>query len=177
MRTRFIILACLLAPAALASSQVTPAGFTIRQELAIAAPPEQVYRALLTEVGAWWDPAHTYSGDSRNLTIDARPGGCFCEALPKGGGVEHLRIASLMPPALVRMSGALGPLQAAGLAGSMTFSFVKADTATTLKFSYVVGGYREGGFEPIAPLVEKVLDTQLQRLKRYVETGKPEARP
>jgi hypothetical protein len=41
----------------------------------------------------------------------------------------------------------------------------------------VVGGYREGGFEPIAPLVEKVLDTQLQRLKRYVETGKPEARP
>jgi hypothetical protein len=27
-----------------------------------------------------------------NLSLQLRPGGCLCEILPLGGGVEHLRV-------------------------------------------------------------------------------------
>jgi hypothetical protein len=39
--------------------------------------------------------------------------------------------------------------------------------------TYVVGGYMRGGFEPVAKLVDGVLATQLQRLKQYIESGRP----
>ena len=37
------------------------------------------------------------------------------------------------------------------------------------------GGFRDGGFPAVAPAVDGVLSEQLQRLKRFVETGKPAA--
>ena len=43
-------------------------GFELRNEALIAAKPPQVYAALL-QIGSWWDSAHTYSGDSRNLWL------------------------------------------------------------------------------------------------------------
>ena len=66
---------------------VTPSGFLVRYELPIGAPPPKVFDALLN-VGSWWSEKHTYSGDSRNLSIEARAGGCFCEKL-SAGAVEH----------------------------------------------------------------------------------------
>ena len=69
---------------------VTPSGFLVRHELAIGAPAARVYASLL-DVGSWWSGKHTYSGESRNLSIDARAGGCFCEKLPSGA-VEHMRV-------------------------------------------------------------------------------------
>ena len=52
--------------------------------------------------------------DAKNLSIDARPGGCFCEKLPNGGGVEHARVVYVAPREVLRLSGALGPLQGVG---------------------------------------------------------------
>ena len=87
--------------------------------MTIQASPENVYAALTGKVGSWWNPEHTYSHDSRNLSIDARPGGCFCEKLDNGGGVEHMKVVLAWPGRMLRMTGALGPLQGSGLAGSM----------------------------------------------------------
>jgi hypothetical protein len=70
------------------------------------------------------------------------------------------------------MAGALGPLQASGLAGSLTWKLVDADGATTLQLSYSVGGYMQGGFEKMAPAVDEMLNEQIQRLKAFVEGGK-----
>lgn len=163
-----------------ADTQISPNGFLVRHETRVNVAPTRVYGALVEEVAQWWHPGHTLSGDAGNLTIDARPGGCFCETLPDGGGVEHLRVVSVMPGELLRMSGALGPLQASGLAGSMTWKLTAAAGGTriaaggtTIELSYRVGGFMEGGFEPIAPAVETVLGEQLQRLALYVETGEP----
>ncbi len=60
------------------------AGFLVRSEVVVHAAPDSVYRALTARIGAWWDPEHTFSGDSRNLSLDATAGGCFCERLPGG---------------------------------------------------------------------------------------------
>jgi uncharacterized protein YndB with AHSA1/START domain len=153
--------------------QVNSTGFLVKHEVSVNAAPAKVYDALMGQIGSWWDPQHTYSGDSKNLAIDARPGGCFCERLQNGGGIEHMRVVYIQPGKLIRMSGALGPLQASGLAGSLTWKLTGSDGSTNLELSYSVGGYMEGGIEKMAPAVNDMLGEQLQRLKAFVETGNP----
>ena len=130
-------------------------------------------RILIDQIGKWWDPDHTFSGDSRNLSIDPKPGGCFCERLPDNGGVHHLTVVMLSPGKELRLTGALGPLQEAGVAGNMSWKLSEAGGRTRVELTYSVGGYRSGGLGSIASGVDSVLRGQLVRLKKYVETGRP----
>jgi uncharacterized protein YndB with AHSA1/START domain len=176
VRRRFLGTAALLAlvgTSAQSAVHVVSTGFLVKLETSINASPSKVYDALIGQVGSWWNPEHTYSGDAKNLSIDPRPGGCFCEKLPNGGGVEHLRVVYIVPGKTVRFSGALGPLQASGLAGSMTWKLTGDANNSQLELSYSVGGFSYERFEKIAPSVESVLREQLDRLRLFVETGKP----
>jgi len=152
---------------------VTANGFLLKFEVSVNAPPAKVYDGLVGQVSSWWNPAHTYSGDAKNLSIEARPGGCFCEKLPNGGAIEHLRVIYVVPGKVLRLSGALGPLQASGIAGSMTWKLTGTGDNTRVQVSYSVGGFIESGFDKVAPAVESVLREQFDRLKLFVETGKP----
>jgi uncharacterized protein YndB with AHSA1/START domain len=154
------------------AADVAPNGFVVRHDVTIDAPPSKVYDSLIHEVGSWWNEQHTYSGDSRNLSIDARPGGCFCERLANGG-VEHMRVVQVRANDMLRMAGGLGPLQASGVSGSMTWKLSPAGKGTRLELTYSVGGFIPGGFESLAPAVERVTGEQVERLKRFVETGTP----
>jgi len=153
--------------------EIAPNGFLVKFDVSINAPAPKVYDALVGQIGSWWNPEHTYSHDAKNLSIDARPGGCFCEKLPNGGGLEHLRVVYVAPPHVMRFSGALGPLQASGVAGSMTWKLTGGPGNTGLELSYSVGGFIPGGFDKMAPAVEAMLREQLDRLKLFIETGKP----
>jgi uncharacterized protein YndB with AHSA1/START domain len=155
------------------ASEVMPTGFLLKLERSVNAPATKVYDALVGQVGSWWNPEHTYSHDAKNLSIDARPGGCFCEKLPKGGGVEHARVIYVAPREVLRLSGALGPLQGSGVAGTLTWKLTGGTGNTRVQLTYSVGGFIEGGFEKIAPAVESVLNDQLDRLKLFVETANP----
>ena len=152
---------------------IGPSGFEIRNETLVNVPADKVYAALVQRVGHWWDPAHTYSGDARNMSIEARPGGCFCEEIPGKGAVEHMRVLYVSKDQVLRLSGGLGPLQESGLAGTLTWTLKTEEDGTLVIQDYRVGGFRAGGFEELAPVVGQVLDVQLQRLKRLVETGNP----
>lgn len=153
-------------------TDVSASGLAIKNEVVSKASSKELYAALLHDVGRWWNGKHSYSGDSANLFIDPRPGGCFCEKLPGDGGVEHARIIALLPDSLVRMSGAFGPLQASGLVGTLTWKFTQTDGGTKVEMTYIVGGYIQGGLEPVAPAVDGVLRDQLERLKVFAETRK-----
>ena len=153
--------------------EIAPNGFLVKFDVNINAPAPKVYEALVGQIDSWWNPEHTYSHDTKNLSIDARPGGCFCEKLPNGGGLEHLRVVYVAPPQIVRFSGALGPLQASGVAGSMTWKLTGGSDSTRLELSYSVGGIISGGFEKMSPAVEAMLREQFDRLKLFIETGKP----
>lgn len=173
MRTRFttLTLAALLAGPAVAHSEVvdkSPNGFTVRTVVTIAAPPDRAFAALI-RVADWWDPAHTWSGESRNLRLEAAPGGCFCEALPNGGSVRHAEVVYVAPGTLLRLNGALGPLQSMGVSGSLTWQLEKSGEGTTATVTYVVGGYVPGGADALAGPVDGVIGTQLRRLKAAVE--------
>lgn len=148
-------------------------GFTIVNSTTIAVSPSRVWTALI-DVGSWWNSEHTWSGSAKNLSIDPRPDGCFCEKLEKGGGVRHLSVAYVAPGQMLRMTGGLGPLQGLAVAGVMTWTLKGEGAGTTLEFTYAVGGYRPGGLVDLAPVVDGVLREQLLRLKALVETGRPD---
>lgn len=179
--TNFRILACTLLTlavlaAAPARAEVVAAsvnGFEIRHTASIKTTPDKVYAALL-QIGRWWNPQHTWSGDAANLTLDARPGGCFCEKLADGGGVQHMSVTMVMPGTLLRLRGALGPLQSEGVSGSMGWSLKPDDAGTVLTLSYKVGGYATRPLTAWAPDVDAMLGEQFGRLKKFIETGKPD---
>lgn len=75
------------------------------------------------------------------------------------------------------MRGALGPLQGLGVEGAMTLSLAPAGNGTDLSLIYNVGGYLKDGFTSWAAPVDGVLHEQMARLKAFVETGSPEAKP
>ncbi len=154
-------------------ADVSPQGFEIRHSVEIAAPAAKVWEALVRP-GRWWNSEHSWSGDSRNLTLDARPGGCWCEALP-GGGARHMTVVYVAPDKEMRLEGGLGPFQFTGASGHMVWALAEKDGKTTLTWTYDVGGYVKGGIDKLAAPVDGVLGQQIGRFKRYVETGKPAA--
>ena len=178
MRAKIVTLAFLVAilaaPLRAEVIESTAAGFLVRNTAVINAPPAKVYAALTEGIGSWWDPAHTFSHDARNLSVDATPGGCFCEHLPDGGGVEHMRVVYAAPGKLLRLTGAIGPLQEAALTGTMTWNLSQSGGGTTVELIYTVGGFRAGGFRDLPTVVDAVLRGQLARLKALVETGRPD---
>jgi hypothetical protein len=129
-------------------------------------------------IANWWNAQHSYSGDSKNFTIDAKALGCFCEKLSNGGSIAHMQVVYVQPNSTIRMVGGLGPLQASGVSGSLTMRFIASPAGASgsrIEMSYAVGGYMQGGYEKIAPLVNTVMVEQLVRLKSFIDTGKPTA--
>jgi hypothetical protein len=82
-----------------------------------------------------------------------------------------MRVVQVRQNQLLRMVGGLGPLQGSGTSGSITWRLSAVEGGTRLELTYSVGGFMAGGFESIAPAVDRVLGDQADRLKRYVETG------
>jgi uncharacterized protein YndB with AHSA1/START domain len=168
----------LLLGAVLANAEVVDSaagGFTIKTTINIKAAPDEVYRRLVSNIGDWWNSAHTFSGDAHNLRIEDRPGGCFCEKLPNNGFVRHLEVVYAAPGKRLVMSGAFGPLQNLAAAGSMQIQLAPAEGGTKLDLTYAVTGYLAKGMNAWAAPVDTVLAEQFTRFKSYVETGNPAA--
>jgi len=168
--TAGLVAAALLTGAPGARADVVDAGaggFTVKLVRHVAAPPAAVY-ATAVAVDRWWSSDHTFSGDAAKLSIDARPGGCWCEALP-GGGVRHMEVVYAAPGKLLRFTGGLGPLQAMAASGSMTWEFAAAGDGADVTWTYAVAGYRPGGLDALAVHVDAVLAEQIDRLKAASE--------
>ena len=129
----------------------------------MAASPAQVWTALV-EPARWWNSEHTWSGNAANLSLQPVAGGCFCEKLPPGGSVQHLRVIYVQPAKLLRMSGALGPLQGEAVSGTLTVTLEPARRGTKIAFDYVVGGFMHMPIAQMAPAVDGMVGEQLSRL-------------
>lgn len=144
-----------------------PAGFSVRTVVQVARPASAVYSAV-TRIGEWWNGSHTWSGDAKNLSLEARPGGCLCEHLP-GGGVQHMTVVYADQGKVLRLSGGLGPLQPMAVTGVWSWTFTEANGVTTIEATYVVGGYSKNGLAGLAAVVDQVTGEQVGRLKAYAE--------
>ena len=177
MKTIFITAAFLAAVSSQAKAEmktVTEAGFNIVHIAEVSADPDTLWKRLIAPK-SYWSKAHSWSGSSEGFYIDAQAGGCFCELFQeKGsdgktkttGSVEHMRVIFAQPGRVLRMQGALGPLQSEAVLGTLTVAIepLKDDKGSKISFSYVVGGYMRYKTAEIAPAVDKVLSEQFKSL-------------
>lgn len=165
----------LAAPAHAEVRAASASSFIVHGEQLVSASPEQAWRSV-GRIGQWWDSAHTYSGDARRMSVQMRAGACFCERW-SGQSVEHARVLMVMEQQgarTVRMSGALGPLQEMGASGVLTITVTSEGEGARIAMDYRVSGDGALGLDAIAPAVDGVLMTQLERLSRYAATGDAE---
>ena len=149
--------------------QSSTTSFEVVEKVTVNAPVQQAWDTLRSPQ-KWWNKEHTYSGDSANLYLDSQATGCFCEKLPGKGSVEHGHLVYVEAPRIIRMSSALGPLQAEAVAGTLTIQLdPEGDGATRVTLTYVVAGQVRVGADKMAPLVDKVLSNQVARLKAAAE--------
>ena len=168
MREYVAALAALLvaAPAAAEVKSAEASGFEVEAKAVVAATPAEAYK-MLGRIGEWWNKDHTYSGNSANMRLKLKVGGCFCERIPEGGGeIEHGRIIYARPGTTLRLQGGLGPLQELGVAGVLTWSLKPVPGGTEIVQTYRVGGYVKGGADKLAPIVDMVMAQQLAGLQR-----------
>lgn len=149
-------------------------GFNVIHIASVKATPEEIWKRLLAPKD-WWNKAHSWSGSSAGFYIDAQANGCFCELfqekgadgkLKTTGSVEHMRVIFAQPGKVLRMQGALGPLQSEAVIGTLTVAMepAKDGASTKVSFSYVVGGYMRYKVAEIAPAVDKVLAEQFRNM-------------
>ncbi|MEO7365744.1 MAG: ATPase [Sphingomicrobium sp.] len=163
-----VALAMIVAPAAARAEVVAASsnGFEVRHSVAIVIPQPATFDAF-TQVSQWWNAEHTYSGKSSNLSLSLNPGGCFCESLPGGGGIEHLHVAYVEPGKRLVLTGALGPLLFEAAAGVMDITVERIAGGSRLTLDYKVAGFANGGADKFAPAVDRMLGDQIARFRKY----------
>jgi hypothetical protein len=171
-RSLLIAVLATLSVAATAEVQEAKEGaFRTRSVVLVNARPALAWRALI-RIPAWWDSAHTWSGSSKNLRLEPRAGGCFCEKLEAGGSVEHARVVFTKTGQTLRLHGALGPLQEMPLTGVLTFALAPDGPGTRITMTYHVAGAMNMEAAKLAPAVDQVMTGQLERLRDYInKTG------
>jgi uncharacterized protein YndB with AHSA1/START domain len=167
-----LFLGLVSSPALAVVDRSAPDGFLVRRSLTVSVPPDALWKGL-GHIGRWWSPAHSWSGDARNLSLELRAGGCYCERW-RGGSAEHGRVVMARRNELLRLHAALGPLQEMALFGALAFELQPAAGGSALVVTYRVSGDSLHGLDKLAPAVDGVIGEQVMRLKRYLETGSPD---
>lgn len=170
MLRSLLIAAVLVLGASPARAEVVERGtdhFTLRHAVALEASPADIIDAL-EHVGDWWNPAHTYSGDSGNLSLALDPGTCLCEAMPDGSTIDHGGVYEYDPATGVIFDAPLGPLKGRVSLASWTISWTGANRGTELTMSFVVRG---DGIGTLADSVDAVMVEQFRRMVRFIEYG------
>ena len=138
-------------------------GFRIIHIVETDASPAAVWRTLI-DPAKFWNPEHSFSGDAANLSLEAAPGGCFCE-IADHLGVEHARVVYIEPGVRLRLRGSLGPLQQDAVTGILTFVLrERATGGTTISVEYSVSGNFRGALPRLAAAVDAVIAEQGNRL-------------
>ena len=142
-------------------------GFTIHIETELRQGPAMAYADLL-RVGQWWHPDHTWFGKADGLSIDPTAMGCFCETDGERQAM-HMQVSYVDPGKTLKMTGGLGPLQMMGVHGGMSWQFKPAaqGPGSTLVFDYQVTGFADKGLAGLAPVVDRVLQLQIQRFQAF----------
>lgn len=163
MKATALIAGLLMAtPAAAEVVSSTSNGFEVRETASVPVSPADAY-AGFGRIASWWSGAHSFSGNPANLTLSLEPGGCFCEKMPKGGGVTHMHVTYVEPAKRVLLTGSLGPLLFLATTGVMDVQFQPSGDGTNVVVDYRVAGFFNGGADRIAPAVDGVLGEQVKR--------------
>ena len=144
--------------------------FVLRYSVGLETTPDDVYGAV-GQIGRWWNPAHTYSGDAARLSLPLQVGACFCEALKDGATFEHGRMVEVDPGTGVLLDAPLGPLKGRATRADWSIGWSRANAGWELVMTYVVRG---PGLGALAEPVDAVMNDQFGRLAHFIEYGPAE---
>lgn len=161
-----IALSLIASPASADVVSASDHALHIRETVQMVVPTDRAYAAF-ARLPQWWNKDHTYSGDSANLALALMPGGCLCEKLKDGGGVEHMRISFIDPGKRIVMTGSLGPLLYEATSGVMDIQFERIAGGAKVTMDYRAAGFAEGGADKLAPIVDSVLSDQMVRYRKF----------
>lgn len=167
-----IVMAMISAPAGASVVSAGEHGFEIQSSVNLVVPQQQAFEAF-GQVGQWWNNEHTYSGDGKRMSLVMRPGGCLCEPLDGGGGIEHMRVTFVQPGERIVLTGSLGPLLYEATSGVMDVKVEPIAGGSRVTMNYRVAGFANGGAAAMAPLVDQVLADQLKRYRVFAAGGAP----
>ena len=159
-------------PAAAEVVSAGPNGFEVRHSINLVIPQQKAFAAF-GQIQAWWSKDHTYSGDASRMSLQLRPGGCFCERLDGDGGIEHMRVTYIQPGERAVLTGSLGPLLYEATTGVMDIKVERIAGGSRITMTYRAAGFAKGGAAEMAPIVDKVLGDQMKRLRVYAAGGAP----
>lgn len=157
------------APAAAEVVERSADHFVLRYETTVETTLEDL-AAAVEDIGNWWNPAHTYSGDAHNLHLSLDPGTCFCEDLPDGSTFEHGGVYEYDPETGVLIDAALGPLKGKATLANWSIGWTggAGGAGWNVVMTYVVRGPGLGAY---ADGVDAVMQDQFSRFTRYIEYG------
>ena len=167
MRSLIVVAGVVMAsPASASVINAGEHGFEVQNSVNLVIPQEQAFAAF-GQVGQWWNKEHTYSGDASRMSLQMRAGGCFCEPLENGGGIEHMRVTYLQPGERIVLTGSLGPLLYEATSGVMDVKFERVAGGSRVTMNYRAAGFANGGAAAMAPLVDQVLAEQMKRYRVF----------
>ena len=155
----------LLSPVSQAKVVITnDNNFIIEHEVVVPINVKDSYR-LLGKPSRWWNAEHTWSGDAKNMSMQLKAGGCFCEQW-NDSSVMHAQVITAQPGAVLRLQGALGPLQDMAVTGVLSFSLKQEHSGTRVQLRYRVRGIDSHQLAGLDAAVDTVLGEQLESFRK-----------
>lgn len=134
--------------------------FIAKHDVIVPLDTQASYR-LLGKPSRWWNPEHTWSGDAKNMRLQLKAGGCFCEVW-NGNSVMHAQVILAQPGSVLRLQGGFGPLQDMAVNAVLTYKLKKEPDGTHVEMIYRVSGNPGHKLPSLAGIVDKVLGEQLE---------------
>ena len=146
-------------------------GALIEHRFQVPGTTAEAWRALI-HPELWWPEDHTWSGSRANLSLVPAAGGCYCENWADGSA-EHARVVMAIPGRLLRMRGALGPLQQMAVTGVLTVALEPGEAGTAITVTYRLSGDASHKLDQFVPVVDKVLGLQFGAFAGFAGRGAP----
>ncbi|MHA7900379.1 MAG: SRPBCC family protein [Henriciella sp.] len=143
----------------------SPDHFTLKLEAETELAPNEVWARLIVP-SEWWQSDHTYSGDAKNLSLDAQAGGLWREDWD-GGSVWHGTVIQAHENKSLVLSAPFGPLQRLAVTSVWTITLTPNEAGgTKITFDHVTNGTDASGLDQMAPAVDFVKGAALASLAR-----------
>lgn len=136
--------------------------YVLHHEASSLLEPDALWDRLI-EPSSWWHPDHTYSGDARNLSLDATAGGLWLETWD-GGSVAHGEVLLVQKGEMLRMNAPFGPLQGIGAYTIWTVTITATDDGSLVTFDEVASAPPGNDMEQLAGAVDYVKTEAIGRL-------------
>lgn len=117
-------------------ASVSPANCcNFEMEIAMDAPRERVWRAIISEIALWWLPDFHVAGSDSKISFDPRPGGRgLVEDTANGGGLQWFTVQMYLPDQFkIYMVGHIAPEWGGPSTSNLMFALEEAESGCVFK--------------------------------------------